>query len=119
MVYKIGNISNLANIPITNGKTFELLCHYARVLTNEYGENRNIDTDDSGFLLYCPLGTKTEGIKDYFDYTKHTVESVEQFGSLCAAMYILNNEYVVVIVMSVADAPQEIKKDIEDKENEK
>ena len=119
MVYKIGNLSDLATIPITSSKTFELVYHYARVLTCEYGEDRNVDADDGGYVLYVPPGTSKEEIKACFDYTKHMVESVEQFGSLCAAMYILNNEYAVVIVMSMADVPQEIKKEMEEKENEK
>ena len=47
MVYKIGNLSDLANVPITSSKTFELVYHYARVLTCEYGEDRNVDREDT------------------------------------------------------------------------
>ena len=112
MVYKIGNISDLANIPITDGKTFELLYHYARVLTHEYGEKRNIDTADGGYVLYCPPGTRREDIKAYFDYTMHTLESIDRFGSLISAMYILHNEFVVTIIMSADDAPTELIKEI-------
>ena len=112
MIYKIGNISDLVNIPITVGKTFELLYHYTRVLTSEYGKERNVDTDDGGYVLYASPGTKAEDIKDCFDYTKHTVESVERYGALISAMYILHNEFVVTIIMSVDDAPIEIIKEI-------
>ena len=107
MVYKIGNITDLATIPITHGKAFELLYHYARVLTSEYGENRNVDTSDGGYILYAPLGTNTEDIKDYFDYTEHTVESVDKYGELYAATYILTNEYAVTIVGWMEDIPTE------------
>ena len=112
MVYKIGNISDLENIPITDGKTFELLYHYAKVLTHEYGQKRNVDTDDGGYILYCPKETNAEEIKAYFDYTKHTVESVDRFGSLISAMYILHNEFVITIIMSADDAPIELIKEI-------
>lgn len=105
MVYKIGNISDLANIPITDDETFELLYHYARVLTAEYGQERNINEDDGGYILYVTSGTNSKDIKDYFDYTKHTVESVDRYGQLYSAMYILTNEFVVTIVGSIADAP--------------
>ena len=104
MVYKIGNITDLATIPITDGKTFELLYHYARVLTSVYGQERNVNEDDGGFILYAPPGTKAEEIKDYFDYTKHTVESVDRYGQLYSAMFILSNEFVVTIV---ADIPSQ------------
>ena len=107
MVYKIGNVTDLSTIPITDGKTFELLYHYARVLTSEYGQERNVTEDDGGFILYAPPGTKAEEIKDYFDYTKHTVESVDRYGHLYSAMFILSNEFIVTIVGSVVDIPSE------------
>ena len=105
MIYRIGNVTDLATIPIPNGKAFELLCHYARILTSEYGQERNVNEDDGGYVLYCPPGTRTEEIKDYFDYTKHTVESADRYGQLYSAMFILSNEFVVTIIGSIADAP--------------
>lgn len=108
MVYKIGNVSDLDMIPLIDDTALELLCHYAIVLTYEYGEERNVDTDDGGYILYCPPGTNTEDIKAYFDYTKHTLESADRFGSLISAMYILHNEFVITIIMSADDAPIEI-----------
>ena len=107
MVYKIGNVTDLSTIPITDGKTFELLYHYARVLTSEYGQERNVTEDDGGFILYAPPGTKAEEIKDCFDYTKHIVESVDRYGQLYSAMYILSNEFVVTILGSIVDAPHQ------------
>ena len=113
MVYKIGNIPDLESIAITDANAYALLSQYARLLSYEYGEDRNIDTDDGGYVLYATPGTNSEEIKAYFDYTKHTVESADRFGSLVVAMYILHNEYVVLIVMSEGDAPTEIIKEID------
>ena len=108
MVYKIGNISDLSTIPISDRETFELLYHYARVLTDEYGQERKVDTDDGGFILYCPPNTKAEDIKVFFDFTKHTVESVDRYGELVVAMWILNNEFVITIIISANDVPIEL-----------
>ena len=113
MVYKIGNVSDLESIAITDANAYTLLSQYARLLSYEYGEDRNVDTDDGGYVLYAMPGTNDKDIKDYFDYSKHTVESVDRFGSLVVAMYILHNEYVVLIIMSEADAPAEIIKEID------
>ena len=113
MVYKIGNVSDLESIAITDANAYALLSQYAKLLSYEYGEDRNVDTDDGGYVLYATPGTNDKDIKDYFDYSKHTVESVDRFGSLVVAMYILHNEYVVLIVMSEADAPEEIIKEID------
>ena len=113
MVYKIGNVSDLESISITDANAYALLSQYARLLSYEYGEDRNVDTDDGGYVLYATPDTSCEEIKDYFDYTKHVVESADRFGSLVVAMYILHNEYVVLIVMSEDNAPEEIIKEID------
>ena len=108
MVYKIGNISDLSTIPISDRETFELLYHYARVLTDEYGQDRNIDKDDGGYILYCSPDTKAEDIKAFFDYSKHTVESVDRYGELVVAMWILNNEFIITMIMSANSVPIEL-----------
>ena len=113
MVYKIGNISDLESIVITDENAYALLSQYARLLSYEYGEDRNVDLSDGGFVLYATPGTNSEDIKVYFDYSKHTLESADRFGSLVVAMYILHNEFVVLIVMSEDDAPAEIIKEID------
>lgn len=119
MVYKIGNVADLWILSLIDDTALELLYHYARVLTDEYGENRNIDTDDGGFLLYAPSGTPTEEIKACFDYMKHCVESVDRFGDLLAATYILHNEFAVTIILSAADAPTEILNEIDERNENK
>ena len=116
MVYKFGNISDLATIPFAHEKAREICAQYARVLTSEYGEERNIDTSDGGYILYAMPGTRSEEIKAYFDYSKYTMEYVDVFGEVCSALYLLSNDYGVVIVMSVADAPIEIKKEMDEEE---
>ena len=108
MVYKIGNISDLESIPISNKETFDLLYHHASVLTYDYGQERNVDTDDGGFILYCPPNTKAEDIKAFFDFTKHTVESVDRYGELVVAMWILNNEFIITMIMSANSVPIEL-----------
>ena len=107
MVYKIGNILDLESVPIPNKETYDLLYHHASVLTYEYEQERNVDTDDGGFILYCSPNTKAEDIKAFFDFTKHTVESVDRYGELVVAMWILNNEFVITII-SANDVPIEL-----------
>ena len=119
MVYKIGNVSDLAKIPIVSDKAKEILYHFARVLTTEYGEDRNIDTDDGGYILYALPGTDVKEIKDGFDYSQNTLEYGEAFEDVCYAVYILSADYGVVIVMSTADMSDEILKEIKNKGEEK
>ena len=118
MVYKIGNVSDLAKIPIASDKAKEILYHFARVLTTEYGGDRNVDTDDGGYILYALPGASDDEIKERFDYTQNILEYGEAFEDVCYVVYILAQDYGVVIVMSVEDAPDEIKKEINNKGDE-
>ena len=119
MVYKIGNVSDLTKIPIGSDKAKEILYHFAKVLTTEYGEDRNVDTDDGGYILYALPGTDVKKIKDRFDYTQNILEYGEAFEDVCYAVYILAQDYGVVIVMSTADMSDEILKEITNKGEEK
>ena len=118
MIYKIGNTSDLSNIPILSKDAEEPLRFYANILTETYGANRDLKKEDGGFILYATPNTSHEEIKAQFDYTKHLVEYVDVWGEVCSAVYILSNDYGIVIVVSIADAPAEILKEIEnEKEN--
>ena len=108
MIYKLGNITDLTHLPPLDETTYDMLYEFTRVLTDEYGADRDIDHDDGGYVLYAEPGTSSSQLKEGFDYTRHTIEYVNRKDSLCAAMYILHNEYAVVIVMAIADAPVEI-----------
>ena len=118
MIYKIGNTSDLSKIPIPNKDAEEPLKFYANILTETYGANRDLDKEDGGFILYALPNTPCEEIKAQFDYTQHLVEFVDVWGEVCSAVYILSQDYGVVIVVSTKDAPAEILKEIEnEKEN--
>ena len=113
MVYKIGCLSDLETLSLINDVALELLSHHASVLSYEYGENRNIDTDDGGYILYAVPGTSEEELKAFFDFSKHIPEHVDQYDTLCESVYLLNNDFAVVIIISIADAPTEILNEIE------
>lgn len=113
MVYKIGCLADLEALPLISDVALELLCHHASVLSHEYGENRNINNCDGGYILYAVPGTSAEEVKAFFDFSKHTPEHVDRYGNLCEAVYLLNNDYAVVIIMSIADAPIEILNEID------
>lgn len=119
MVYKIGGMADLARIPIIAEGAKEYLYHYASVLSVEYGERRDVDNDLGGYILYVLPRTTPEEIKAYFDYTQNEIDMVDSNGSFCSALYIIGNDYGVVIVVSTEDAPEEIKNEIKNKGEEK
>ena len=113
MVYKIGCLADLETLPLVDDLALELLCHHASTLSHEYGEDRNIDEDDGGYVLYSVPGTNAEELKALFDVSKHTPEYVNRYGNLCEAVYLFNNDFAVVIIMSMDDAPTEILNEID------
>ena len=112
MIYKIGNLADLERLPLIDDTALELLYHHAKVLETEYGKERAEDSD-GGYILFAPSGTNAEELKALFDVSEHTAEYVNKYCNLCEAVYLLNNDYAVVIVMSIADAPTEILNEID------
>ena len=116
MVHKIGNTMDLENIPITDSTALRYVRFYAEILTDSYGADRNIDTDNGGYILYATPDTDIEEIKSFFDFTQHIAEHAEICGNIYTAVYILSSDYGVVIVMSATDLPPEILNQINNKE---
>ena len=118
MIYKIGTVSDVRSIVFEDRVAKKEVYKYATILTEEYGANRNIDKDDGGYILYATPGTKADDLRKLFDYTQNIVEFVDVDGGVCSAVYILSSDFGVVIVMSLADAPPEILKEIINKTEE-
>ena len=118
MVYKLGNLKDLESLPPMDKVTYSTLFEFTSVLTNEYGADRNIDQDDGGFVLYATPGTKAEEVKAMFDYSAHTIEYVNRTlqaePPICSALYLIGNNFGVVIVMSINDAPKAISDNFEE-----
>ena len=112
MIYKIGNISDLASLPLIDDTALELLCHHARVLETEYGNDCG-ENSDGGYVLFAPSGADSQELKAYFDFSAHTPECVNTYGNLCEAIYLINNETSVVIIIPINSAPTEILKEID------
>ena len=113
MIYKIGTIADMDSIAFENDNIKQTVYHYVSILTYEYGADRNIETDDGGYILYATMGTTAEEIKAFFDYTANLVEFVDVQDDVCSALFILSSDYGVVIITSLADTPPEILKEIE------
>lgn len=118
MVYKLGNLKDLKSLPAMDKVTYGTLFELISVLSYEYGEDRNIDNDDGGYVLYATPGTSPEEIKTVFDFSAHTIEYVNRTlqaePPICSALFLIGNDFAVVIVMSIADAPKEITDNFEE-----
>ena len=116
MIYKIGNIRDMAFLPLQDDEVRQVIYQHARILSDEYGEYRDVDKDDGGYILYVKPGTSPQDIKNSFDYSKATPEQVDVVETstckLFSALYMLNNEYSITLIMHEGDVPKEILEDI-------
>ena len=114
MIHKLGNIRDVVKLKHINVSVKETLLDYTSVLTNFYGEDRDIDNDDGGYVLYCEKGTLPEDIKAFFDYSENVLECASDITNTdyFSATYILNNEFAVILVMHSDDIPDEIRKEL-------
>ena len=107
MVHKICNIKDIEALPSMDEQMKDLIYHYVKVLSTEYGEDRNID-GDGGFVLYVPSQADQAEIKACFDYTRYTPEYVDLYGHICSSMYLLDNDYCVTVLTMLENTPNEI-----------
>lgn len=74
MIYRIGSVDDTQKVAFDSDTAKQIVRFHADILTSEYGADRNIDTNDDGYILYATMGTTSEEIKPLFDYTKNLVE---------------------------------------------
>ena len=106
MVYKLYNTDDIATIPVVSDEALKLLRFHTQVL-DTYGNDRG-EESDGGYVLYVPSGTSAEELKSVFDISVRIPEWVNRYGNLCEATYLVTNEYVVVVIMSLDIVPKEI-----------
>ena len=99
MIYKIGNIAALMSLPSMDSSIKRRITALARTLSVLYGEDRDVENSDGGYILYGEHGTTEEELKQVFDYTIHPIEYIEcdyhTVPPIVCAHYIINNEYTV------------------------
>ena len=113
MIHKLGKLKDLSSLPPMSTECRSIVLEKVKLLSVEYGEDRDINHDDGGYVLYCPYGTSHDELKECFDYTKAIPEYVEVIDGICHALYLTTNEYSVSIMMYEEDLPYEIKKEID------
>ena len=116
MVYKIGNMRDMAFLPLKNEEIRKVIHWQVRVLSDEYGEYRDVDKDDGGYIIYIEPGTDIQNVKKYFDYSKATLEQVDVIATstckLYSALYLINNEYGITLIVHEADVPKEMLEEV-------
>ena len=110
MIHKLGHTSELATVAITDLKLLDYIRAGLTALDDNYGADRDIDEDDGGYIIYCERGTTHPDLLMMIDYEESICEYTTEINGTdyITSMYILNNDFVIQIVISRDDAPQEM-----------
>lgn len=110
MIYKLSHISDLDDIEISDTVLYERIRKYLTILDTEYGTDRDVDEDDGGYILYCERGTRHIELLGWYDYEQDMCDYTQEIAGTgyCYSTFILNNEYAVMIMPSIDDAPKEL-----------
>lgn len=117
MLYRIGSEREAAAM---EGKLPAQVCKdlYAGVaiLDSEYGADRNY-LQEGGYSLIVETADDLAEFKQIIDYDDHpcewAVKESRNCGYLCA-LYIMNDDFSIMVYMPLAIAPDAILKDLED-----
>lgn len=113
MVYQLGHVAELRNLPATTLAAWQWLHEQLYLLDEQYGRERNYLEDDGGYVLFMEKSTAWSELQRYGDFARKLCESVEQRGDWCSVLYLLNNEFSISIVLAVDDLPADLKKELE------
>ena len=109
MVYKLGTVEDMNKLPIIESTLHEYIKYLLLVLDTEYGTDRDIDSNDGGYVVFVTENTSDYEITEVFDFKNHSVEYVEIGETYSTAIYLLNNEYTVMLIMPTKELPEELR----------
>lgn len=108
MLYMVGTLCETdkleTKLPVS---VFTELVRGIAVLDSKYGENRNYQ-ECGGYSLIAETTEDIQEIKNYMDYESHPAEWVTSIGkdsSYLSALYILNDDFSIMLYMPAAIAP--------------
>ena len=116
MLYRIGSEKELAPMKAKLPKqVYEDLCTGVIVLDSEYGADRDY-LQEGGYSVVIETADDLAEVKAIVDYERHPAEWVvkesRNCGYLCA-LYIMNNDFSIMLYMPIAIAADAILKDLE------
>lgn len=114
MLYKIGTMAELPTIPYTLPEpAYTELIRSLAVLDAEYGEARDYSID-GGYCLIVEAADDLPALKSNIDYDTHPCEWATRQGDFLTALYIISNDYAVMVFAPLSIAPQAILDELED-----
>lgn len=117
MLYMIGTLSEIEGMEkkLPNG-VFVDLVRSTSILDYEYGKDRDYRTC-GGYSLVAETVEDVHAVKKYVDLDFHPCEWVERIGKnrdYLSALYVLNNDFSIMVYLPSAIAPTVILDEVGD-----
>lgn len=93
----------------------KLMCHTS-ILDREYGANRNC-LESGGYALVAETAEDLQTIRGTIDYETHLcewAEAIGENGEYISALYLMNDDYTILVLMPTAVAPKAIWPELEE-----
>ena len=117
MLYMIGTLCETdkleTKLPVS---VFTELVRGIAILDCEYGENRNY-REYGGYSLIAETAEDIQAVKNYVDYETHPAEWVTSIGKdsgYLSALYIMNDDFSIMLYLPAVVAPNIILTEVED-----
>ena len=114
MVYTIGTTREIPSLPCALPQSVRKeLLRCTAVLDQEYGEDRNY-RQTGGYSVIVETVEDVSSIRPTLDIDTHFPEWVDRYDSYAAALYVLNDDFSVVLFVPLAIAPKTILNELEE-----
>ena len=115
MLYRIGAVKEIEFIRTEfPAEVMRKLYHCTAILDEAYGANRNY-LQSGGYSLIAETNDDISGIREIIDFDTHPCEWADRLdGDFLSALYLLNDDYSIVVFMPIAIAPPTLLSELED-----
>ena len=115
MLYRIGTVKEM--LPLYDKfheDVIAQLYHCTKVLDDIYGAERDY-LQSGGYSLIAETTDDLSGIREIIDFGTHPCEWADRLdGDYLSALYLLNDDFSVVVFMPIAIAPPTLLSELED-----
>ena len=115
MLYRIGTVKEIRNL--RNKLPLEVIGQLfvcTVILDDAYGEDRDY-LQSGGYSLIAENADDLSGIRAIIDFDTHPCEWADPLdGDYLSALYLLNDDYSIVVFMPIGIAPPALRKELED-----
>ena len=114
MLYRVGTAQDISSLPLSLPENvYEELLRCTLILDREYGDNRDY-LQSGGYSLIAENKDDLLSAKKIIDYDCHYPEWVDKLDGYVAALFLMNDDYSIVLFSPQTITPQVILDEMED-----